>query len=60
MFLFADLLVSSRKFPASKVSPVSEVSYVAFIEGSMVYARNGSTGLLDFWGSTASEVIQAA
>jgi len=58
--LFAQLSASSRKNPPGKVSPVSEASFVVFTDGFLVYARNGETGLVDFWGSNASEVIQAA
>jgi len=58
--LFAQLSGSSKKNPPGQVSPVSETSFIVFTDGSLVYARNGETGLVDFWGSNASEVIQAA
>jgi len=35
-------------------------SYIIFKEGDMVYAKNGSTGKIDFSGTDASTVIQSA
>lgn len=58
--LFAQLSGSSKKNPPGQVSPVSEASFIVLTDGSLVYAKNGETGLVDFWGSNASEVIQAA
>lgn len=40
--------------------PAQNASYVIFKEGSTFYARNGSTGKLDYSGSNAATVIQAA
>lgn len=59
MALFAQLSASSKNNPPGKVSPVSETSCIVFTDGSLVYARNGETGLVDFWGANASQVIQA-
>jgi len=49
----------ARKNPPGKVSAVTEASYVVFIDGLTVYARNGMTGIVDYSGSNAAEVIQA-
>lgn len=49
----------ARKDPPGKVSAVTEASYVVFIDGLTVYAKNGMTGIIDYSGSNAAEVIQA-
>jgi parallel beta-helix repeat protein len=39
---------------------VSEASYIIYKEGDMIYAKNGRTGAIEFSGTDASAVIQAA
>jgi parallel beta-helix repeat protein len=48
----------ARRDPPGKVSAVTEASYVVFTDGYIVYARNGTTGIIDYFGSDAAEVIQ--
>ena len=38
---------------------VEGASYVIFKEGSIYYARNGKTGVIDYSGTDASKIIQA-
>jgi hypothetical protein len=38
----------------------TEASYVIFTDGTTIYARNGTTGAIDYSGTDASTVIQAA
>jgi parallel beta-helix repeat protein len=46
---------SSRRF-----SRITEASYIVFIEDRVIYAENGKTGFVEYSGSDASSVIQAA
>lgn len=45
---------------SKKPSKVTEASYIVFTEGEMVYASNGRTERLEYSGTSASGVIQAA
>jgi len=49
----------ARKDPPGKVSAVTEASYIVFTDGFTIYAKNGVTGVIDYSGSNAAEVIQA-
>jgi parallel beta-helix repeat protein len=49
----------ARKDPPGKVSAVTEASYIVFTDGFTVYSKNGVTGVTDYSGSSAAEVIQA-
>jgi len=40
--------------------PEQAASYIIFKEGTIIYAKSGDTGQIDFSGENASEVIQAA
>jgi parallel beta-helix repeat protein len=57
--IVAGPLGSARKDPPGKVSAVTEASYVFFTDGFAVYARNGTTGVIDYSGNDAAAVIQA-
>jgi len=48
------------KSPPGHVSPIATSSYIVFSDGIYVYAKNGKTGLVDYSGRDASEVIQAS
>jgi len=41
-------------------NPVEEASYIVFTDGSKYYAKNGSTGMIEYSGTDASSVIQYA
>jgi len=49
----------ARKDPPGKVSSVTEASYIVFTDGFSIYAKNGTSGIIDYSGSNAAEVIQA-
>jgi len=41
-------------------NPVEEASYIVFTDGSRYYAKNGSTGMIEYSDTDASNVIQYA
>jgi hypothetical protein len=41
-------------------NPVEEASYIVFTDGSKYYAKNGSTGMIEYSDTDASNVIQYA
>jgi len=40
--------------------PIDEASYIVFRDGDKYYAKNGSTGIIEYSGTDAAEVIQYA
>lgn len=59
-FLVLPIAFTAQNVESSrKPSKVTEASYIVFIDGGMVYASNGRTGRLEYYGTDASSVIQA-
>lgn len=46
--------------PQGEQSPTEPISYIIFIEGTTIKAKNGTTGQIEFSGTDARTVIQAA
>ena len=50
----------AKKSPPGHVSSIAAASYIVYSDGVYVHAKNGDTGIVDYSGKDASEVIQAA
>jgi len=56
-----DDYVSQSEEGYKQTIPIEQVaSYIIFKKGNTIYARNGNTGKIDFYGLDASAVIQSA
>ena len=42
----------------SKIPPISTASYIVYTDGSKYYAKNGSTGMIEFVDADASNLLQ--
>jgi len=51
---------SPKPTPRPEWKTATEATYIVFIDGTKIYARNGQTGTLEHSGTDASTVIQAA
>jgi len=51
---------SPKPTPRPEWKTATEATYIVFIDGTKIYARNGQTGILDCSGTDASTIIQAA